>query len=138
MKNLLMLATAFTLLGTAPTLAQTTAAAGRAGRADLSPQQRADQASSRLSQSLSLSAEQAAKVNAILRQRAQAVDALKAKVQSAGRSQEAGQELRAISQQADEQLKGVLSAGQYASYEKNREDKMADLRERRQQHQGAR
>ncbi|WP_400191731.1 hypothetical protein [Hymenobacter sp. B81] len=144
MKKMLLLLTAATLsFATAqaqtasPTPAPAAAkASGRpakgSGRAERSPEQRADLQTQRLSKQLALSPDQQARVRPIFLAQATEMEALRGQRPSApGDRQALGQKMKAIQTRTDEQLKSVLSAGQYTQYRQQldrRHDKRQDAR----------
>ncbi|WBO85202.1 hypothetical protein [Hymenobacter yonginensis] len=105
--------------------------AGRMQDAARTPEQRAEMQTKRLTQQLALSAEQSAKVQTIALAENQELQALRGKYASADNRKGAGQELKAVQEKYDAQLKGVFTAEQYAKYSQMREDRQEKRKEGR-------
>ncbi|MCC3158215.1 hypothetical protein LJ737_13285 [Hymenobacter sp. 15J16-1T3B] len=130
MKKMLFLLTVATL-GFASAQAQTTPPAnggfqGRGmGREQRTPEQRADMQTQRLTNQLTLTAEQQPKVRAIFLAQANEVDAARASMTPGSVDREAmRQKMQEGRARYDEQLKAVLTPEQYAKYQQQREDRM--------------
>ena len=134
MKKMLVVLAAFALTAGAAS-AQTTPQAGRMGQgrtqdAARTPEQRADMQTKRLTQQLSLSADQSAKVRELALAENQELQALRGKFASADSRKGAGQEMKAIQEKYDAQLKSVFSAEQYTKYLQMREERMDKRKEK--------
>ncbi|WBA42197.1 hypothetical protein [Hymenobacter canadensis] len=136
MKKMLVLLAALAL-SAGTTFAQTTPApttrmgAGRMQDAARTPEQRADMQTKHLTKQLGLSADQSAKVQTIALAENQELQALRGKYASADTRKGAGQEMKAVQEKYDAQLKGVFTAEQYAKYTQMREDRMDKRKEGR-------
>ncbi|QIL77421.1 multiple ligand-binding protein 1 [Hymenobacter sp. HDW8] len=125
MKKMLILFAAFTLTAGAA-FAQTPAAKPAQGRAqrgqmaNKTPEQRAEARAANLSKSLGLSAEQTEKVRQLNLAQAKEMDAVRAK------NVENRQKAKAARDRHDAQLKSILTADQYAKYEQQRTERMAN------------
>ncbi len=86
------------------------------------PEQRAENKTKKLTTELGLSADQASKVKATILQKAQEADAIKAKYADASDKSAMKQELKTVKETEDNQLKGILSADQYAKYQTTKEE----------------
>ncbi|GAB2953810.1 hypothetical protein GCM10027048_18830 [Hymenobacter coalescens] len=94
------------------------------------PEQRADMQTQRLSKQLTLSAEQQTRVRAIFLAQANELDAARAQKPAAGMDRETmRQKMQEGRARYDEQLKGVLTAEQFAKYTQQREDRMERVEE---------
>ncbi|SMB91169.1 hypothetical protein SAMN00120144_0650 [Hymenobacter roseosalivarius DSM 11622] len=130
MKKMLILLTAFTLTAGAVSAQTQTArpAQGRAQRAKMSPEQRvkktpeqrAEASAANLSKSLGLSAEQTEKVRQLNLAQAKEMDAVRTK------NAENRQTAKATRSRHNAQLKAILTADQYAKYEQQRTERMAN------------
>ncbi|UOG76282.1 hypothetical protein MTX78_06695 [Hymenobacter tibetensis] len=128
-KTLVVLAAFFCTAGAASAQTADLATAGRAngmgqGRGNLTPEQRADMQTQRLSKQLSLSADQTSQVRAIALAENQELQALRSKNAAADSRQGAGQEMRAIREEYDTQLKALLTPEQATKYNQLREDQL--------------
>lgn len=126
-KTLVVLATFLCTAGAASAQTSDLATAGRAngmgqGRGNQTPEQRADMQTQRLSKELTLSADQTSQVRAIALAQNQEMQALRSKYASADSRQGAGQEMKAIRDKYDAQLKAVLTPEQATKYSQLRED----------------
>ncbi|MBX0290619.1 hypothetical protein K3G63_09235 [Hymenobacter sp. HSC-4F20] len=99
------------------------------GRQQLTPGQRAAIQAQRLTKQLRLSAEQTAQVRTIAL--AQERQALRAQSAAPGNGSGRGQELKALQDKHDTQLKAVLTADQYATYDHLRDDKRDNPKQRK-------
>ncbi|AHJ96718.1 hypothetical protein Hsw_1123 [Hymenobacter swuensis DY53] len=129
MKKMLALLTAVIL--TAGSVSAQTAATPMArpdgaaqNRPNMTPEQRADFLTQRLTKQLSLSAEQTPKVRAIALAQAQEMQNLRSRYATADTRQGMGQELKSAQEKTDAQLKEVLTADQYTQYVQLRENRM--------------
>ncbi|MBD2715461.1 hypothetical protein KBK19_10480 [Microvirga sp. STR05] len=134
MKKMLVVLAAFALTAGAVS-AQTTAQPGRMGQgrthdAARTPEQHADMQTKRLTQQLSLSADQSAKVRELALAENQELQALRGKFAAADSRKGAGQEMKAIQAKYDAQLKSVFSAEQYTKYLQMREERMDKRKEK--------
>lgn len=93
-------------------------------RPNMTPEQRADFLTQRLTKQLSLSAEQTPKVRAIALAQAQEMQNLRTRYATADTRQGMGQELKTAQEKTDAQLKQVLTADQYTRYTQLRENRM--------------
>ncbi|AII50886.1 hypothetical protein [Hymenobacter sp. APR13] len=134
MKKMLVLLAAVIVSASAAS-AQTTPTsrmgAGRMQDAARTPEQRAEMQTKRLTQQLGLSADQSAKVQTIALAENQELQALRGKYASAANRKGAGQELKAVQEKYDAQLKSVFTAEQYAKYTQMREDRQEKRKEGR-------
>ncbi|RTQ46331.1 hypothetical protein EJV47_22675 [Hymenobacter gummosus] len=99
------------------------------------PEQRADMQTQRLTTQLGLSAEQQPKVREIFLGQANRMETLRGQGPGADR-QAMMQQMKDARTSADEQLKGVLSAEQFAKYQQLREDRLeraGEMRDARQE-----
>ncbi|ALD21412.1 hypothetical protein [Hymenobacter sp. DG25A] len=94
------------------------------GHEKMTPAQRAEKMSQHLTQQLSLSADQTSKVQAILLAQGQEIDAIHTKYAASTDRKAAMPEMKATREKYEAQLKGVLTAEQYAKYDKMRDEKM--------------
>ena len=131
MKKTLVIVAAFLLtVGTASAQSSDLATAGRQNRvgqgrgSNMTPEQRADMQTQRLSKQLSLSADQTSQVRAIALAENQELQALRSKSAAADSRQGAGQEMRAIREKYDTQLKALLTPEQTTKYNQLREDQL--------------
>lgn len=134
MKKMLVLLAAFVLTAGAAS-AQTAAqpqrmGQGRMARQDVSPEQRADLMAKHLTNQLGLSADQTAKVREIALAQAQEGQALRSKYATSGSREGMGQDMKALRDKYDTQLKGVLTPEQYAKYDQQRDDRMDKRKEK--------
>lgn len=129
MKKMLILLAAFTLTaGVASAQTQAaTPAQGRAQRgqlANMTPEQRAEAQTKRLSASLGLNADQTEKLRTLNLTQAQKMQKLREK-NAANR-----QEAKAARDQHQAQLKAILTADQYAKYDQQRTERLNKRKER--------
>lgn len=80
------------------------------------PQEKADARVKRMTQDLSLTADQVPKVKAIILDRIQKMDALKTKYASSADKKEMHQKMKTIRDQKESELKAVLTPEQYAKH----------------------
>lgn len=102
--------------------------AGAQTRQHKTPQQRAEMMTGRLNEKLKLTADQSAKVNAILLAQANRMDSLRAATPKADKKQNRGA-FRSIFQSTDKELSAVLTADQqktYAALKTERKGKIKD------------
>ena len=134
-KMLALLATSILVaqMATAQTAPAPLPNAGRLSQERLSrtPEQRADLQASNLTRQLGLSADQTPKVRAVALAQVQEMQVLREKYTAAGSRQGMGPELKAVQEKYDAQLKEILTADQYASYTRLREDRADKVRQRR-------
>ncbi|GAB3838727.1 Spy/CpxP family protein refolding chaperone [Hymenobacter jeollabukensis] len=137
MKKMLFLLTVATL-SFASAQAQTTPPAnggyqgqGRGmGREQRTPEQRADMQTQRLTNQLSLTADQQPKVRAIFLAQANEVDAARAQMTPGSMDRDAmRQKMQEGRARYDEQLKAVLTPEQFTKYQTQREDRMERMGE---------
>ncbi|GAA4004439.1 hypothetical protein GCM10022408_15290 [Hymenobacter fastidiosus] len=130
MKKMLILLAALTL--TAGTVSAQTEMArpGRGAQLDRTPAQQADMLAKRLTRELALSADQTDKVRQISLASASAMQALRGKYAAGGSRQGMGPEMKALRDQNDAQLKAVLSADQYRTYDQLRDDQVEKRRDK--------
>jgi coenzyme F420-reducing hydrogenase alpha subunit len=95
----------------------------QAGKAQKTPEQKADQKAKHLAQQLNLSAEQTEKVRQLHLARYQEMQANRAKYATAGKTDARKQEMKADKAAYDAQLKQILSADQYTKYAQLRAEK---------------
>ncbi len=95
-----------------------------------SAEERAEMATARLTKTLSLNEDQATKVKAIHLERFQKMEALKAKFKEADDKVAARGEAKTAVEEADQKLKEVLTAEQFAKYEQQKQDRMQKQREK--------
>ncbi|MBG8555606.1 hypothetical protein [Hymenobacter guriensis] len=100
------------------------------GRAHLSPEQRAQRMTERLTRELILTAEQAPKVQAIILAQAQENEAIRTKYAASTDRRAALPELKAAKDKYDAQLAGVLTAGQRTRYAQLREEQQQKRKEK--------
>ncbi|GAA3955716.1 hypothetical protein [Hymenobacter algoricola] len=130
MKKILILLAAFALTaGTASAQTGTTRPV-RTDLADRTPEQQADMQAKRLTKALHLSADQSDKVRQISLARATELQNLRGKYASNGSRQGMGQDMNALRDKYDIELKAVLSAEQYAKYDQIRDDKVDKRKEK--------
>ncbi|UOQ67466.1 DUF4890 domain-containing protein [Hymenobacter volaticus] len=103
---------------------------GRGG--NMTPEQRADMQTQRLTKELSLSADQSTKVRTIALAETQELQALRAKFSSADSRQGAGQEMKAVREKYDAQLKAVLTPEQVTKFDQMREDQLDKRKDKMQ------
>ncbi|TGE25376.1 hypothetical protein E5K00_09360 [Hymenobacter aquaticus] len=116
MKTFFLLLTAFSLSAGVAS-AQTQPAQRPGGRmAQTTPEQRAEMMTKRLTQQLSLTAEQTEKVRQLALQETQQLEAVRAKYAGANDRKGMGQELKALKAQNDTQLQQILTAEQFSKY----------------------
>ncbi|MBC6607338.1 hypothetical protein H8B13_10955 [Hymenobacter sp. BT188] len=99
-------------------------------RTKKTPEQRAEARAANLSKSLGLSAEQTEKVRQLNLAQAKEMDAIRAK------NAENRQKAKATRDRHDTQLKAILTADQYAKYEQQRTERMANRRGARMKARG--
>ncbi|MCB2408236.1 DUF4890 domain-containing protein [Hymenobacter lucidus] len=120
----------------AQTAPSTTAPAGPAARhrggrmAQATPEQRAEMMTKHLTQQLSLSTEQTARVQQLALTNTHQMEAVRSKYATAADRKGMGQELKTLKEQNDAQLKQILTAEQFTKYSQLQADRMA----KRQQH----
>ncbi|HEX8425723.1 hypothetical protein [Hymenobacter sp.] len=137
-KTLVILATFLLTAGAASAQSSDLATDGRQngmgqGRGNnMTPEQRADMQTQRLTQELTLTADQSTKVRAIALAESQELQALRAKFASADSRQGAGQEMKTVREKYDAQLKAVLTADQATKYIQMREERMGNRKEKMQ------
>lgn len=139
MKKTLAILAAFLLTaGAASAQSSDLATAGRANRmgqgrgANMTPEQRADMQTQRLTKELTLTADQSTKVRTIALAENQELQALRAKFSSAGSRQGAGQEMKAIREKYDAQLKAVLTPEQVTKFDQMRDDQLDKRKDKMQ------
>ena len=127
-KILVMLAAAALTIGAAsaqttmPADADTTARPGqygrgnRAGRANLTPEQRADRQAQRLTKELSLSADQTEKIKQMELARGQEMQAMRGQASADNDRATMRQTMQTIRTKYDTQLKDILTPDQYTKY----------------------
>ncbi|MCR5889325.1 hypothetical protein LRS06_16440 [Hymenobacter sp. J193] len=134
MKKMLVLLAAAALVSASAsaqtTTETTTPSAGYQGRAHLSPEQRAQRMTERLTRELTLTAEQAPRVQAILLAQAQETEAIRAKYAASTDRRAALPEMKAAKDKYDAQLAGVLTAGQRTRYAQLREEQQQKRKEK--------
>lgn len=130
MKNLIV-AIALFLAASPAVFAQEAAARER-----LAPEERAEIQTIRLTKALALTAEQQPQVKSILLARDQKMAALRGTKPAA--KGDNLQQARAIKDEADAELKKVLSEAQFQQYAQRQEKKMAKVKEKRSQRKGGR
>jgi periplasmic protein CpxP/Spy len=130
MKKMLVLLAAVAL-SAASASAQTTETAPAARMQDTArtPEQRAERQTQRLTQQLGLSPDQTAKVQPIALAESQEMQALRGKYAATITRKGAGQEMRAVQEKYDAQLKAVFTAEQYAKYQQLRDERMDKRKE---------
>ncbi|RYU82796.1 DUF4890 domain-containing protein [Hymenobacter persicinus] len=132
MKKILLLLAAFSLSAAAASAQTMTtkvkekAKHEHAGRAQKTPEQRADHMTQRLTKSLSLTADQSAKVRQLYLAQAQQKQANRAKYATAPPADKAAHHaaMKADRAQFDAQLKQILTADQYAKLAQQRAERM--------------
>jgi len=125
MKKMLVLLAATLLTAGAASAQTATVRPPRAGQAaNRTPEQQADRLAQRLTKALNLTSEQATQVRQIGLDRATEGQALRGKYAAAGSRQGLGQDMQALRDKYDAQLKAVLSADQYAKYDQLRDDQL--------------
>ncbi|RYU79443.1 hypothetical protein [Hymenobacter persicinus] len=132
MKKMLILLAAFALTAGAASAQTEVARPARAAQPDRSPEQQADLLTRRLTKDLALSAEQADKVRQITLARVTEMHALRGKYATAGSRQGMGQDMKALRDKYDAQLKEVLNADQYGKYDQMRDEQMDKRKEKMQ------
>ena len=85
------------------------------------PEERATSITKKLTEKLSLNADQAAKVKAITLKRTEKIDQVKSKANGDANAKQT--EVKAIKQQWEADLKGILTAVQFETYRKYKEEK---------------
>ena len=135
MHRILILLAAFSLSAGVAS-AQTMTTQGRekarrehAGKTAKTPEQRAAHMTKRLTKSLSLSADQTTKVRQLYLAQAQEMRANRTKYAASGDQAAAHAALKADRQRYDDQLKQILSAGQYAKFTQERAEHLAKRKE---------
>jgi Spy/CpxP family protein refolding chaperone len=103
---------------------------GRGG--NMTPEQRADMQTQRLTKELTLTADQSTKVRTIALAENQELQALRAKFSSADSRQGAGQEMKAIREKYDAQLKAVLTPEQVTKFDQMRDDQLDKRKDKMQ------
>jgi protein CpxP len=93
------------------------------------PEQRADMQAQKLAKKFNLTADQTAKIRQISLDKANRMEALKAKNKDSRQAN--GAEMKEIKSSWEGQLQSVLTQDQYAQYVKERDDKMAERKEKR-------
>ncbi|MBC8085430.1 MAG: hypothetical protein H7Z21_19700 [Hymenobacter sp.] len=101
------------------------------GRDNITPEQRADMQTQRLTKQLSLSTDQSTRVRAIALAENQEVQVLRGKYTAAGSRKGAGQELKALVDKYDAQLKAVLTAEQATKFDQLRAEQMDKRKEKK-------
>ncbi|WP_375437197.1 hypothetical protein [uncultured Hymenobacter sp.] len=138
MKKTLVILAAFLLtVGAASAQSSDLATADRAartgqGRGNLTPEQRADMQTQRLTKELSLTADQSTQVRTIALAENQEMQALRTKFASADSRQGAGQEMKVIRDKYDAQLKAVLTADQLTKFNQMRDEQLDKRKEKMQ------
>lgn len=139
MKKTLAILAAFLLTaGAASAQSSDLATAGRGNRmsqgrgGNMTPEQRADMQTQRLTKELTLTADQSTKVRTIALAENQELQALRAKFSSAGSRQGAGQEMKAIREKYDAQLKAVLTPEQVTKFDQMRDDQLDKRKDKMQ------
>lgn len=97
-------------------------AQGPGPRQQHSPQEMAAHQTQHLSKKLNLSADQSAKVQQIMQQRAQDVQAMRSNATASADRQQMRQQLQANRAKYDEQLKAVLTPDQFGKYTAMRDE----------------
>jgi hypothetical protein len=132
MKKLLILAAAFALTTGAASAQTDNAAAqgqgqggGRQGGAyaNMTPEQRADAMSKRLTEQLTLTPDQTEKVRQVSLSQSQQMAAVRAKYASSDDRQAMRPEMQALRDQQDTKLKEILTAEQYTKYTQTRDER---------------
>jgi protein CpxP len=135
-KTLVVLATCLlTAIGAANAQSTDAAPMGRGnrmgqGRGSMTPEQRAEMQTKRLTTQLGLSADQTAKVQAIALTENQELEALRSKYASADSRQGAGQEMKALRDKYETQLKAVLTPEQLTKYNQLRDERMDNRKDK--------
>ncbi len=111
-------------------LCQISFAQTAATREPKTAEERAEMVTARLTKALSLNEDQATKVKAIHLERFQKVEALKAKFKEADDKVAARGEAKSAVEEADQKMKEVLTADQFAKYEQQKQDRMQKQREK--------
>ncbi|MDF7810456.1 hypothetical protein [Hymenobacter sp. YC55] len=139
-KTLVILAAFFLTAGAASAQSSDLTTAGRGNRmgmgqgrgGNMTPEQRADMQTQRLTKELSLTADQSTKVRTIALAENQELQALRAKFSSADSRQGAGQEMKAVREKYDAQLKAVLTPEQVTKFDQMREDQLDKRKDKMQ------
>jgi protein CpxP len=100
------------------------------GRGNLTPEQRADMQTKRLTTQLSLTADQTTRVQAIALAENQELATLRGKYASADSRQGAGQEMKALRDKYETQLKAVLTPEQLTKYDQLRDERMDNRKDK--------
>ena len=139
MKKTLVLLAAFLLTAGAAsaqsadlTTANRPARTGQGRGGNMTPEQRADLQTRRLTKQLSLTANQSTQVRTIALTENQELQALRANFASADSRRGAGQEMKAIREKYDAQLKAVLTADQATKYNQMRDEQLDKRKEKMQ------
>jgi Spy/CpxP family protein refolding chaperone len=137
MKKTLVVLAACLLTAVGAASAQSTDAApmGRGnrmgqGRGNLTPEQRAEMQTKRLTTQLGLTADQTTKIQAIALAENQELTTLRGKYASADSRQGAGQEMKALRDKYETQLKAVLTPEQLTKYDQLRDERMDNRRDK--------
>jgi hypothetical protein len=93
------------------------------------PEERADMQAQKLAKKFSLTADQTAKIRQLSLEKATKMEAIKAKNKES--RQATGAEMKEIKSSWEGQLKTILTQDQYAQYVKERDEKMAERKEKR-------
>lgn len=97
---------------------------GQSRGSNLTPEQRADMQTQRLTKELSLSADQSTQVRAIALAENQEMQTMRGKFATADSRQGAMQEMKALREKYDAQIKAVLTADQATKFNQMRDDQM--------------
>ncbi|WP_022823877.1 Spy/CpxP family protein refolding chaperone [Hymenobacter norwichensis] len=137
MKKTLVILAACLLTAVGAASAQSTDAApmGRGnrmgqGRGGSTPEQRAEMQTKRLTSQLGLTADQTTKIQAIALAENQELATLRGKYASADSRQGAGQEMKALRDKYETQLKAVLTPEQLTKYDQLRDERMDNRRDK--------
>lgn len=137
MKKTLVLLAACLLTGLSAANAQSTDAApmGRGnrmgqGRGNLTPEQRAEMQTKRLTTQLGLTADQTTKIQTIALAENQEMAALRSKYAAADSRQGAGQDMKALRDKYETQLKAVLTPDQLTKYTQMRDEQMDNRKDK--------
>ncbi|MBO0360779.1 hypothetical protein J0X19_22660 [Hymenobacter sp. BT186] len=100
------------------------------GRGNLTPEQRAEMQTKRLTTQLGLTADQTTKVQAIALAENQELATLRGKYAAADSRQGAGQEMKALRDKYETQLKAVLTPEQLTKYDQLRDERTDNRRDK--------
>lgn len=102
------------------------------GRDNLTPEQRAEMQTQRLTKQLGLTADQTTKIQAIALAENQELATLRGKYAAADSRQGAGQDMKALRDKYETQLKAVLTPEQLTRYNHMRDERMDNRRDKMQ------